>query len=205
VDKPERTQTQILIGGLGTHAHDPDHTALLVGNTIFGGTFTARLTDEVRSKRGWSYGAYASLPFDRRRQAFSMWTFPKADDAAACIELELGMLKTLREKGVTKKELLAAKRYLTRSHAFAIDTASKRVGLELEGRLYDLPPGYHAEYTKRVAAVTLDEVNQALQARLPEKDLLIVVVGTASEIRSAIEAKIPELGSTEIVAYDAEA
>ena len=84
-------------------------------------------------------------------------------------------------------------------------TASKRVGLELEGRLYDLPPGYHAEYTKRVAAVTLDEVNQALQARLPEKDLLVVVVGTASEIRSAIEAKIPELGSTEIVAYDAEA
>ncbi|MDQ2644120.1 MAG: insulinase family protein [Myxococcota bacterium] len=205
VDKPERTQTQILIGGLGTQAHDPDHTALLVGNTIFGGTFTARLTDEVRSKRGWSYGAYSSLPFDRRRQAFSMWTFPKADDAAACIELELGMLRALREKGVTKKELTAAKRYLTRSHAFAIDTASKRVGLELEARLYDLPPGYHAEYTKRVAAVTLDEVNQALQARLPEKDLLIVVVGTASEIRSAIEAKIPDLGSTEVVPHDAEA
>src|SRR5690606_26198681 len=75
VDKPERTQTQILIGGLGTHPTDPDHTALLVGNTIFGGTFTARLTEEVRSKRGWSYGAYSSLPFDRRRQAFSMWTF----------------------------------------------------------------------------------------------------------------------------------
>src|SRR5690606_14210509 len=35
VDKPERTQTQILIGGLGTHPTDPDHTALLVGNTIF--------------------------------------------------------------------------------------------------------------------------------------------------------------------------
>jgi len=205
VDKPERTQTQILIGGLGTHAHDPDHTALLVGNTIFGGTFTARLTDEVRSKRGWSYGAYSSTPFDRRRQAFSMWTFPKAEDAAACIELELAMLKTLRENGVTKKELVAAKRYLTRSHAFAIDTASKRVGLELEARLYDLPPGYHSEYTKRVAAVTLDEVNQALQARLPEKDLLIVVVGTASEIRAAIEAKIPELTSTEVVAHDAEA
>src|SRR5690606_40379420 len=41
VDKPERTQTQILIGGLGTHPSDPDHFPLLVANTVFGGTFTA--------------------------------------------------------------------------------------------------------------------------------------------------------------------
>jgi zinc protease len=204
VDKPDRTQTQILIGGLGTHPLDADHTALLVGNTIFGGTFTARLTDEVRSKRGWSYGAYSSVPFDRRRQAFSMWTFPKAEDAAPCIELELGMLRALREKGVNKRELEAAKRYLVRSHAFAIDTASKRVGLELEARLYDLPPRYHADYTKRVAAVTLDEVNDAIRNRVPERDLLIVVVGTAKDIRAAIEQKIPDLASTEVVSYDTE-
>ena len=205
VDKPERTQTQILIGGLGTHASDPDHTALLVGNTIFGGTFTARLTEEVRSKRGWSYGAYSNLPFDRRRQAFSMWTFPKADDAPACIELELDMLKALRERGVTKKELSSAKRYLVRSHAFAIDTAAKRVGLELESRLYDLPPGYHAEYTARVAAVTLDQVNEALSARIPHDNLLITVVGTAADIRAAIESKIPDLSASEVVSYETEA
>jgi zinc protease len=60
VDKPERTQTQILIGGLGTHPKDEDHLALHVANTVFGGTFTARLTQEVRAKRGWSYGAYSS-------------------------------------------------------------------------------------------------------------------------------------------------
>jgi zinc protease len=205
VDKPDRTQTQILIGGLGTHPLDEDHTALLVGNTIFGGTFTARLTEEVRSKRGWSYGAYSSLPFDRRRQAFSMWTFPKADDAPACIELELELLHALRERGVTKKELSSAKRYLVRSHAFAVDTAAKRVGLELESRLYDLPANYHAEYTARIAAVTLDQVNQALHDRIPTRDLLITVVGTASQIQGPIEAKISDLTSSEIVSHETEA
>jgi zinc protease len=93
VDKPERTQTQILIGCLGTHPSDPDHLALHVGNTIFGGTFTARLMQEVRAKRGWSYGAYSNLPYDRRRRGFSLWTFPKASDAAACIKLELELLE----------------------------------------------------------------------------------------------------------------
>ena len=57
VDKPDRTQTQILIGGLGTSAHDADHVPLIVANAVFGGTFTSRLMQEVRSKRGWSYGA----------------------------------------------------------------------------------------------------------------------------------------------------
>ena len=204
VDKPERTQTQILIGGTGTHASDPDHTALLVGNTIFGGTFTARMTQEVRSKRGWSYGAYSSLPIDRRRQAFSMWTFPKAEDAAPCLALELDMLHALREKGVTKKELSWAKRYLTRSHAFAIDTPSKRVGLALDARLYDLPENYYEQYLARVAAANLDDVNRALLDRLPEKDLLVVVVGTASQIRAPLEAAIPDLSEVEVVKFDVE-
>jgi zinc protease len=204
VDKPERTQTQILIGGSGTHASDPDHTALLVGNTIFGGTFTARMTQEVRSKRGWSYGAYSSLPVDRRRQAFSMWTFPKAEDAAPCVALELELLHALREKGVTKKELSWAKRYLTRSHAFAVDTPSKRVGLSLDARLYDLPPNYYEEYLERVAAVSLEHVNQALLSRLPDKDLLIVVVGTAADIRTPLEAAIPDLTEVEVVKFDTE-
>ena len=65
VDKPERTQTQILIGGLGTHPRDPDHVALSLANTAFGGTFTARLMQEVRAKRGWSYGAYARLSIEK--------------------------------------------------------------------------------------------------------------------------------------------
>src|SRR5690606_30281998 len=105
VDKPERSQTQILIGGLGSSPHDPDHVPLLVANTVFGGTFTARLSEEVRSKRGWSYGAYSSLPYDRRRQAFSMWTFPASTDAAACVALELQLLESWVTEGITEAEL----------------------------------------------------------------------------------------------------
>src|SRR6478736_3165619 len=202
VDKPERTQTQILIGCLGSHTRDDDHVALLVANTIFGGTFTARMTQEVRSKRGWSYGAYSNMPFDRRRQSFSMWTFPKADDAGPCLKLELDMLHELREKGVTKAELSWAKRYMVRSHCFAIDTAAKRVGLELDQALYDLPEDYYARYLERVQAVTLEQVNQAVQNRLSEDNLLITVVGTESAIGSAVRDAVSDLASTEVVAFD---
>jgi zinc protease len=204
VDKPDRTQTQILIGGLGTHPADPDHLALHVANTVFGGTFTARLTQEVRAKRGWSYGAYSSLPIDRRRQAFSMWTFPKAEDAAPCIQLQLEMLHDLRSKGITKKELAWAKKYLVRSHAFALDTASKRVGLLLDSALYGLPAGYYENYIERIKGVSLEAANASVVERLSEDDLLVTVVGTASQIGDAIKSAIPNLASTEVVPYDTE-
>ncbi len=202
VDKPERTQTQILIGGLGTHPGDPDHTALHVGNTIFGGTFTARLCQEVRAKRGWSYGASSSVAFDRRRHAFSLWTFPKAEDAAPCIELQLGLLKTLRDDGITKKELAWAKKYLERSHAFAIDTASKRVSLKVDSELYGLPEGYYEKYTERVKAVTLDEVNAAIRTRLSEDNLVVSVVCTEKDIGAALRNAIPNLASVEVIPFD---
>lgn len=202
VDKPERTQTQILIGCLGTHPHDPDHIALHVGNTIFGGTFTARLMNEVRSKRGWSYGAYSSLPYDRHRRGFSLWTFPKAADAAPCIALELELLEKWCAEGVTAKELAWAQRYLARSHAFAIDTPSKRVGQTLDEELYGLPPDYHDKYVEHVRAVTLEQVNAAIRERITPKNLLITVVGTASEIAAPIKQVIDGLQSTEIVPFE---
>ncbi len=204
VDKPERTQTQIMIGGLGTHPKDTDHLALHVANTAFGGTFTARLMQEVRVKRGWSYGAYSSLPFDRRRQAFSLWTFPKAADAAACIRLELQMLEAFRQKGLKKSELSWAKRYLMRSHAFAIDTAAKRVGLKLDTALYELPPSYFSEYLEGLRAVTLEQANRAVAERLSDENLLVTVVGTEDTVGKDVRGAIDKLAGERTVRYDAD-
>lgn len=202
VDKPERTQTQILIGGMGTHAHDADHTALLVANTVFGGTFTARLSDEVRSKRGWSYGAYSSLPYDRKRQSFSMWTFPAATDAAACIALELELLEAWVNHGITQSELDNAKNYLVRSNVFQTDTAAKRMGLLLDEHLHALPDSYHRSFTERVGDVTLEQANNAIQTRISLDNLLVTVVGTAAEIGDVVAKAIPKLASNELIPFD---
>jgi zinc protease len=204
VDKPERTQTQILIGGIGSHPRDADHFALLLANTVFGGTFTARLTQEVRAKRGWSYGAYSSLGYDRQRQAFSMWTFPKAEDAARCIELELEMLQQWWESGITEEEFVWAQRYLVQSQAFARDTATKRIGLRLDEMLNDLPDGYHDGFVGRVQAVTLEQANTAVRNRISLEHLVVVVLGTHSAIGTEVKKAIPNLASERIVPFDAE-
>lgn len=204
VDKPDRTQTQMVIGGLGTDAHDPDHVALFVANTAFGGTFTSRLMQEVRAKRGWSYGASSRVGFDRQRDAFTMWTAPAATDAAACLALELDLFHTFRDGGVTADELAFVQRYLVRSHAFDIDTARKRVHQKLEAELYALPAGYHDRYVEHVQAVDLASANAAVRARLSEDDMVIGVVGTHAEIGDAIAKAIPNLASVTVAPFDLE-
>ncbi len=205
VDKPERSQTQILIGGLGTRAQDPDHVALTLANAIFGGTFTSRLTREVRGKRGWSYGASSRLGVDRRRHSFLMWTFPAATDAAPCVALEIDLLDKLVAGGVTEREVKFIQRYLTRSWAFEIDTAQKRVHHALDVELLGLPADYYSRYVESIAAVTPDAANAALRERIHPRDLVVTVVGTKETTLEAVRAAIPELASEEIVAYDLEA
>jgi zinc protease len=204
VDKPERTQTQILVGTMGTSPHDEDHTALVIANAIFGGTFTSRLMREVRSKRGWSYGASARTSIDRHRQAWVMWTFPAATDAAPCLELMLSLLQTWVTGGVTPREVAFIQRYLVRSHAFEIDTATKRLHQALDIELLGLPADYHSAWTDHVRAVDAATASAAVQRRIRPQDLLAVVVGTASQVLEPLKSAMGTPVESSVVPFDAE-
>jgi len=204
VDKPDRTQTQILVGTLGTSGHDDDHVPLVVANAIFGGTFTSRLTHEIRSKRGWSYGASTRTVLDRRRQAWVMSTFPAAEDAAPCLKLSLELMATWVSGGVTKAEVAFIQRYLVRSHAFEIDTAAKRLSQALDVECLSLPADYHTAWIDRVRAVTPEQCSAAVRRRIEPGSLLAVVVGTAAQVLEPLKGAVSDLAETSVVPFDAE-
>jgi zinc protease len=202
IDKPARTQSQIMIGALGTHPRDKDHHALFVANTVFGGTFTSRLMREIRSKRGWSYGASSRLGRERIREVFSMWTFPKSSDAPACIAVELQLLEALHKDGITARELSFAKKYLKESAVFDTDTASKRLAQRLDETCGDMPKGYHDKFIAKIQEVTLDQCKRAVRARIDPDNLILCVTATASDLRAQLEEAIPNLDSTTVIPFD---
>jgi zinc protease len=133
-----------------------------------------------------------------------MWTFPKASDAPACIKLELELLEAFRKTGLKKSELSWAKRYLVCSHAFAVDTAAKRVGLKLDATLYELPDNYYEQYTAALNAVTLEQANQAVAARLSDENLLVTVVGTEDNVGKDVRDAVANLASAKSIRYDSD-
>jgi zinc protease len=204
VDKPDRSQHQILIGRLGTSPHDLDFHDLSVAVTAFGGTFSAPLMKEVRSKRGWSYGAYARLAMERARHSFTMWTFPGTDVGGACIALELELLEKFRNEGPTPAQTKFVKNYLVRGFAFDEDTSQKRLGLKMDVDLLKLRPDHYTGYRKHIAGVESEGCLKALQTRLNPEDLIIAVVGTASLHLAGIQAAIPNLESTKVIPHDSD-
>ncbi|MGB5811027.1 MAG: pitrilysin family protein [Polyangiales bacterium] len=200
VDKPERTQTQLYIGTLGARTHDRDLFPLVVSNTAFGGTFTGPLMQEVRAVRGWSYGAYSRLMHSTQRDAWYMWSAPSADYSADCAALQLDLLDRWVDKGLGNREIKFAQKYLVNSHCFDQDTPSKRLESQLDMQLLGVPRRYIERHDELIAGVTRAQANESTRARISPRDLVIVVVATASEVAPAFE-KLPGVSSLEVVPY----
>lgn len=203
VDKPERTQSQILIGQLGPHWSDANWLPLLVATTAFGGMFTARLMDEVRVKRGLSYGASARLGSGRGQRALCAHVFPAADKTAETLDLVLSLYRDWAEKGLRQEEAAFAKSYLQKSHAFTIQTADDRLNLTTRLALCGMPLDYATTFPERIAAIDERTIKKAMTAALTPDDLLITIVGTASTLLPQLK-KLPVLkkAAIEVVPYD---
>jgi zinc protease len=200
VDKPDRTQAQIYLGHRGLRVIDRDYPSFAVASTAFGGpVFSATLFQEVREKRGWSYGAYASLGRARHADAFQIWVFPSLKDTAPAVGLCLELLEHLHREGVTESQLEFARSYILNTDAFARNTAEKRLALRIEKEL----TGYDREaFLEGVRATTLAGAKAAVERRIDPANLVISVLCTAEAVRSAFEA-LPGITSVEVVPYDA--
>jgi zinc protease len=202
VDKPERTQSQILIGQPALRWHDPDFFALQVATTAFGGTFTARLMDEVRSKRGLSYGASARIGQGRGGKSLLAHVFPSLEQTPETLELVLRLWREWVTSGVTEREVEFARGYLARSFAFSIATPEDRLELRTVVDLAQLDFDYAAHYASRIQAVTIDDTRRAL-SRLTPADLEIVIVSTAEELLPELrKAGLVDGVEVEVVEYD---
>ncbi len=201
VDKPERAQTQLLIGTLGSRTRDRNLFPLLVSNTAFGGTFSGPLMQEIRAVRGWSYSAYSRLLHAKQREAWYMTTAPASEYSADCAALQLDLLERWVDRGIKKAQLSFAQRYLINSHCFDRDTPSKRLESRLDVELLGIPRGYVEKYDELVARVSLQDANEATRTRISTRNLSIVVVATANEVAGAFES-LPGVKSLEVVPFD---
>lgn len=203
VDKPERTQSQILMGQPAPRWHDPDFVSLQVATLAFGGTFTARLMEEVRSKRGLSYGASARVGQGRGPKALVTHVFPSLEQTPETLELVLGLWSAWVQKGLTPAEVDFAKGYLQKSFAFTVATPEDRLELRTGLELAGMPADSAATYVARVGKVTHEATTQVLLQRLTARDLEVVIVSTADELLPKLEAAgLTRDVTVEVVPYD---
>jgi zinc protease len=188
VDKPARTQSQIEIGHPVPAYGDPVFRALTVIETGFGGMFSARLMQEIRVKRGWSYGAGMSLGRARGAQWVRLNLAPAAANTPDALALALQLYEELAEHGLRADEIDLARRHLAGSLTFQRATAEQRLRLTMRSALFDLPDDFADRLPAALAAVDAAEANRAARAHLRPDRALAVLVASADEMVPRLHA-----------------
>ncbi len=200
IDKPDRTQTQILIGHIGIDVHHPDFFPIMIANNAFGGGMTARLMDEVRVKRGWSYGAYSWFRARKKPGEFAMLAFPATKDTPDTLKLMLSLYEDYAARGLSQDEFERSKSNLINEFAFKIDTPRKKVGQLITIELMDLPKDYLETYQDKLRSVTLKQVNEVIQKHADPKNLVIAILCTAKDIKPKLKEVDPKF-KIKVVSY----
>lgn len=188
VDKPDRTQAQIRIGHVAARYGVADTPALAVAEAVLGGMFSSRLMQEIRVKRGWSYGAGCALRRSRLPHWFEIWMAAGIDVAGPAVALTLELLADFAARGPTDDEVDFARSYLVGAMPFHVATARQRMQLAVRDAVFDLPAGYTARLPEALASLTPADVRAACGAHLRPDALVTVAVTTAADARPALEA-----------------
>lgn len=172
------SQSHILIGAPGIARNDPDYFPLYVGNYILGGGgFVSRLMDEIREKRGMAYSVYSYFMPMQQPGAFQIGLQTKKEQADAALQLTRATLYEFVDKGVTKKELDAAKDNIIGGFPLRIDSNKKILDYLGVIGFYNLPLTYLDEFTDKVIKVTAAQIHDAFKRRIHPEAMATVLVG----------------------------
>jgi zinc protease len=200
VDKPDRTQAQLRIGHLALRYGHPDTAALAIAEAVFGGMFSSRLMQEIRVKRGWSYGAGCALRRSRLPHWFEIWTAAAIDVAGSAAGLTLDLLADYAAHGPTDEEVDFARSYLVGAMPFHVATARQRMQLAVRDAVFELPAGYTADLPKALGELTAEDVRAACKRHLRPDDAVTVAVTTATNAQRGLATA--DAGPMTIVDHD---
>ena len=174
----ESAQAHVLIGQPGYKRDDPDFFALLVGNHILGGGgFTSRLTNEVREKRGLTYGVYSGFQPGSHAGAFTLGLQTRPDQAAQAVQVSKDVLAKFVAEGPTEAELQAAKDNLVGGFALRIDSNRKLLDFVSNIAWNKLPLTYMDTWTQHIDTITTTQIKAAFQRKLQPERMVTVVLG----------------------------
>jgi zinc protease len=168
-----------MFGLAGPMRLDPDFIPVFVTNYIFGGGgFSARLMNEVRDKRGLTYGISTQL-VDFRSASIIMGT---VQSEKSKIETALDVTKSemarFAKDGATAKELEDAKTYLTGSFPLTLDANAKIARTLNQFQRSGLSADYVEKRNAMIEAVSLAKVNEMAKKYYDQARLVLVIAGT---------------------------
>ncbi len=192
IDQHGAGQAGVVAAHVAPPRNDAGYYAGTVADAVLGGSYSARLNEEIRIKRGLSYGAGSDL--DTRRNA-GVWLASaqtKNPSAPQVVELMLGEFARLGSTPVPADELTARKATLVGGYGRSLETTAGLAGQVGDLAVHDVDLGEVGRFVERVQAVTPAQIQDYARAHLDAGDMHVVVAGDAAQFADALRAKHPD-------------
>jgi zinc protease len=202
VDIPETGQAAVSAVHRGIARDAQDYYAGVVANAVLGGSYSARLNEEIRIKRGLSYGAGSSLDTLRQAGSFGGSAQTKNPSAVEVVGLLLGEFDQLATTPPSANELSARKATLSGNFGFTLETTRGLLGEVAGLAVYGLPLDELAHYLDKVQAVSAEQVRDFARANLGNEGRSIIVAGDARQFAAALAKAYPTMERLSVAALD---
>jgi predicted Zn-dependent peptidase len=169
-ERKDTEQYHVCLGGPGLSRHDERRFALRVLDTIFGGTSSSRLFQEIREQRGLAYSVYSFTSAYQDTGQIGLYLGTRADNVVDAMTVVGAELERVRDEPATAEELARAKENLKGRVVLALESTGARMNRLGSEVLAGAPLLSLDEVVEQIEAVSLEDL-AALAERLwaPER------------------------------------
>jgi len=203
IDKPDAGQAAVYISRLGIDRGSSNFYKGIVTNAVLSG-YSGRLNQEIRIKRGLSYGAGSALDARRDVGPFVATAQTKNASGAEVASLLLGEVSKLSSETISEQELLPRRASLAGDFARNLETISGLVGAVAAFALYGLPLSQLDSHIANITAVGPADVRAFAQSSLDASATNVVIVGNAKEFLDDLKKRFPNVEVIPVSSFDLE-
>lgn len=198
IDRPGAPQSTLRVGFPAVGIDHPDAPDLAVMNALLGGSFTSRLTRNLREDKGYTYSPGSGVTWG---MGGGYWTFNadvNTEVTGAALMETFGEITRLSENAPDAVEADGIRTWM--SGIFILQNASTGgiIGQLNFRDLYDLPDDYLESYVPSLNAVTNDDISRVASTYLDLDNVVLVVVGDVAVIEEQVRA-LPELANARFI------
>ena len=201
IDKPDAGQAAVYLARVGISRNAPDYYPGIVANSVLSG-YSGRLNQEIRIKRGLSYGAGSALETRRETGPFVASAQTKNESGAQVAELLFGEISRLQSSPPADGELTPRKAVLIGNFSRNLETANGLVAQVASLALYCLSFDEINRYIGNVEAVTKGDVQKFAGTRLDAATSHIIIVGNAAKFLPELEKHYKNIEVIKIAELD---
>jgi zinc protease len=191
------SQANIELGQLGIKRDNPDRYAISLMNYILGGgSFTSRMTTQVRSNEGLAYHVGSSFDIGRRDYGmFKAECQTKNSTAHKAVSLMLDEIKKTRLNPVDTSEFAMAQDAYINQFVFSFTSPGQIVNQLMSLEYNGYPQDYYEKYLDNIRAVTIADIQRVAENYLKPENLTFLIVGKPSEF----DAPFDDIGQVKTI------